>query len=137
MIRLFYSRQFLAFLAVGTSAATLHWLARLILNIWLPFSWAVAMAYGVGLLVAFLLNSFYVFPLSNKPKPLQARDFIFVNLAFFPVVWLIATQINIWLQDSGFVQYSKEVAHAIAISVPMVATFLFYKFYAFREDHYG
>lgn len=137
MIKHFFTRQFLAFLVVGTSAAALHWLARLLLSVWLPFSWAVTMAYVVGIVVAFLLNSYYVFPLSNKPRYQQARDFIFINLAFFPVVWLIATQTNTWLNAIGFNAYSKELAHAIAISVPTVATFLIYKFFAFREDNYG
>ena len=62
MIKLFVSKQFLGFLAVGGLAALLHWLARLLLSVWLPFSWAVIIAYAIGMAVAFLLNSIFVFP---------------------------------------------------------------------------
>lgn len=87
--------------------------------------------------IAFLLNSFFVFPQTGKPRRAQARDFILVNLAFFPVVWLGSLQINGWLTDFGMHNHNEELAHAIAIPLPMVATFLIYKFYAFGEKAHG
>ncbi len=136
MIKYFFTRQFLGFLAVGGLAALLHWLARILLSVWLPFSVALIIAYGVGMAVAFLLNSFYVFPNSEKSRRSQIRDFILVNLAFFPVVWLTSIQINHWLKAYGVVLYTEEIAHALAISVPMLVTFLIYKFVAFKEKDY-
>lgn len=133
MIRHFFTAQFVGFLAVGTSAAAVNWLARLVLNIWMPFSWAVAIAYGVGMLVAFLLNSFFVFPRSVRPRSAQARDFVLTNLAFAPLVWAVAIQANAGLQLLGMHKNSEEVAHALALTVPTLATFLIYKFVAFRE----
>lgn len=136
MIKYFLTRQFLEFLAVGGLAALLHWLVRLFLSIWLPFSWAVIIAYAVGIIVAFLLNSFFVFPKSEKARHTQARDFILVNLSFFPLVWLVSVQVNDWLKTIGIMKHSEEMSHAIAISLPMLATFLIYKFFAFREKSY-
>lgn len=138
MIRHFFTRQFLGFVAVGGTAALLHWLARIVLSLWLPFSLAVVLAYVVGMLVAFLLNSFFVFQRSTRPRALQARDFIIINLASFPLVWFAALQINSGLQalgplhDAG-ARYTEALAHAIAISLPMLATFLIYKFHAFKD----
>ena len=132
MIRHFLSRQFLGFLAVGGLAALLHWLSRLLLSTWMPFAWAVAMAYGVGMTVAFLLNSVFVFPDSVKPRAAQARDFVLVNLAFFPLVWAVSIYVNAGLKTLGMTNHSEELAHAIAISMPLLATFLLYKFVAFK-----
>ena len=93
MIRYFLTKQFLGFLVVGGLAALLHWLARILLSVWLPFSTAVIIAYIVGMVVAFLLNSFFVFPKSQKARHAQARDFVWINLSFFPVVWFFSLQI--------------------------------------------
>ena len=136
MIKYFLTKQFLGFLAVGGLAALLNWLARLFLSVWLPFSWAVIIAYIVGMLVAFLLNSIFIFPKSEKTRHAQARDFVLVNLSFFPLVWLASVQVNIWLKTIGMVSHSEELAHAIAISLPMLATFLIYKFFAFKEKRH-
>jgi putative flippase GtrA len=136
VIKYFFTKQFLGFLAVGGGAAFLHWLARLLLSVWLPFSWAVIVAYGIGMLVAFLLNSFFVFPKSKRSKVLQARDFVLVNLSFLPLVWLASMQVNSWLKTLGMMQHSEELAHAIAIAIPMLATFLIYKFFTFKEKGY-
>lgn len=133
MIKYFLTRQFLKFLAVGGTAAVLNWTTRLILSIWLSFSWAVILAYAFGMAFAFLLNSFFVFPKSKKLRHRQARDFVIVNLSFTPIVWLAAVQIDAMLRDFGMTLYSEELAHALAISLPVLASFLMYKFFAFDE----
>ncbi len=137
MLRHFVSRQFAGFLFAGGCAALLHWLARIALSLFMPYSWAVVFAYGVGMGVAFLLNSYFVFPASDKPVPKQARDFLVINVAFFPVVWAASMQLNRFLIDAGVDRYTEEIAHALAISIPVLATFLLYKFFAFREKYYG
>jgi putative flippase GtrA len=133
LIKHFFTKQFVGFLFVGMAAAFLHWLARLLLSIWLPFSSAVVIAYAVGMTVAFILNRIYIFPISDKAKSAQVRDFILVNLSFFPVVWYFSLKINNWLNALDIGIYSESLAHAIAISLPMFLTFLIYKFLTFRE----
>jgi len=137
MLKVFMSRQFAGFLLVGGLAALLHWLARILLSLLMSYSWAVVLAYVVGMTVAFILNSIYVFPASDKPVPKQARDFFIINIAFFPIVWLVSLQLNKTLISVGVDSYSEEIAHAVAISFPVLATFLLYKFVAFREKYYG
>lgn len=137
MIRHFLSAQFLRFLAVGGAAAFLHWLARILLSQWLSFAWAVALAYGVGMAVAFVLNRMFVFPLSSKPAHQQLRDFVLVNLGFFPVVWGSSLAIEAALRHFGMHLYTQALAHAISIAIPMLATFLMYKFVAFKEVDHG
>lgn len=136
MIRYFFTRQFLGYLAVGGVAALLHWLARVAVSLWLPFTWAVVAAYAVGMAVAFALNSLYVFNRSDKARHKQARDFVIVNLSFFPVVWLASLWLNDFLLRLGMLGHTEELAHAVAVAIPMVATFLIYKFFAFRDTRY-
>lgn len=137
MVKYFFTWQFLRFLAVGGLAALMNWLSRLVLSLWLSFPLAVVVAYGIGMLVAFLLNSYFVFPKSVRARHEQARDFVLVNLLFFPVVWFAAIKINNYLVSIGFIKFSHELAHAIAIALPMMATFLMYKFVAFKEKQHG
>ncbi len=133
MLKHFLSRQFLGFIAVGGLAALLHWLSRIILSHWMSFSVAVVFAYMIGMAVAFTMNAVYVFPGSNKPKRKQAQDFIIVNLSFLPVVWVISIGLERIFHSMGIVEYAQALAHAVAISVPMFATFLIYKFFAFKD----
>lgn len=137
MLKYFLSRQFVGFLLVGGLAAFLHWLARLLFSFVMAYGWAVFFAYGIGMGVAFAMNSRYVFPTSDKPVSKQARDFLAINLAFLPVVWTASVFLNQYLAEHGFARYSEEFAHAIAITLPIMATFLLYKFFAFREKYYG
>lgn len=132
MIGHFLSRQFLLFLMVGGLAAFLHWLARIALSHWFSFSVAVVLAYCVGMAVAFSLNALFVFPSSDKPRHLQARDFVLVNLAFLPVVWGVSVLIERPVAEWG-VPYPQAVAHGIAVVLPTLLTFLIYKFFAFKE----
>lgn len=132
-IRPVLSRQFLGFVGVGLTAALLHWLARILLGIWIVFPVAVVLAYGVGIASAFVLNRMFVFPNSSRPLGEQIRSFVFINLAFFPVVWIAAMALDRYaLPFVGVVRYREAIAHAIAISIPMLATFLFYKYVTFR-----
>ena len=133
MIKHFASTQFLLFLFVGAVAATLQWIARYLLSIWLSFPLAVAFAYFIGIAVAFDLNRRYVFPSSTRPVRKQARDFVMVNLMFFPVVWGASILIRRFLIEIGVVLYVDGIAHGMAIAIPAFMTFLIYKFIAFGE----
>jgi putative flippase GtrA len=137
MIKHFLTKQFFRFVIVGGLAAFLHWASRILLSNWMSFSWALVVSYCIGIIVAFVLNSYYIFPQSVKPKAKQARDFIFTNICFFPVVWVSALLFNTVLQSLGFVSYTEAIAHAIAVGLPMFATFLIYKFFAFKETQSG
>lgn len=95
----------------------------------------MAIAYIIGMAVAFVLNAIYVFPNSDKSRAPQARDFAIVNLAFFPVVWTFSILIEKFLRDLGLHTHSGNLAHGLAIPIPMLATFLIYKFFAFKENH--
>ena len=137
MIRHFFTKQFLEFVAVGGLAAFLHWLSRIILSNWMSFSSAVIFAYAIGMAVAFMLNSFFVFPKSEKPKHKQAQGFVIVNLAFLPIVWTASMVFEPIFRSLGLVSYSQSAAHGLAVAIPTFFTFLIYKFFAFKDLEYG
>jgi putative flippase GtrA len=131
MIRHFLSAQFLRFLAVGATAAAVNWLARIILSLWLPFAATVALAYAAGIAVAFLLNLRFVFPQADRPRHLLLRDFIAVNALSFPLVWLTAVVLLALFTHAGWTWHAAEIAHAIALALPVLAVFLVYKLRVF------
>ncbi|MEI7445494.1 MAG: GtrA family protein [Burkholderiales bacterium] len=133
MIRHLLTAQFAVFLLVGGTAAAANWLARLVLSTWLAFGWAVVAAYAIGMLSAFLLNRRFVFPRSTRPVALQARDFVLINVVSFPVVWLAAIGLDAGLRALGMPRFTQELAHAVAVALPAVVSFLLYKFVAFRD----
>lgn len=131
MIKHFLSAQFLLFLMVGTSAAALNWITRLALSTWVSFPIAVLLAYAVGMAAAFGLNKRFVFPSSPRPVLQQAKVFISVNLAFLPVVWGASILFKDLLDKMGVVKFSEGIAHGLALTIPVLITFLVYKFIAF------
>jgi putative flippase GtrA len=133
MLKHFVTLQFILFLFVGTTSAFLNWLARFFLNFWLSFPLAVMIAYGIGLTCAFILNRLLVFKYVNRPMANQIRDFVLVNLAFFPVVVFSALIMNRILQLWVFSFNTENIAHAMALAMPMIFTFLIYKFFTFRS----
>lgn len=134
MIRHFFTLQFVWFLGVGGLAALLHWTSRVILSLWMPFPVAVFIAYGFGMTFAFILNRIFIFPNSNRLIRKQVRDFVLTNIAFLPVVWLASIQMNYWLLSMGMTKFTEEISHAFAIALPMMATFLIYKFFTFKTE---
>ena len=125
--------QFIAFIIVGVVAASVNWLSRYAMAPWVAFYLAVPLAYCIGMATAFVLNRLIVFPRSDVPVDVQARRFIVINLSFVPLVWGGALAFVIILEKLELQNYVEEIAHALSLALPMLATFLLYKFFAFRE----
>lgn len=135
MIKHFFSMQFLTFVGVGVTAALANWCTRYILSYELDYSLSVVLAYLLGISVAFLLNRQFVFPGSSRPVAAQAREFLLVNIAFLPVVWLAALAMRRLFIRTGLETIAEGLAHAISLAVPALATFLIYKFFTFGKLH--
>jgi len=126
------TRQFVCFVGVGISAMLLHWLARIILSMWLPFSIAVIIAYFFGIVIAYELNKKFVFFVQDVSAR-YFKNFALVNLAFLPIVWLMSISINVVLIDYGIDYHTEKISHGIAICIPPFLTFLIYKFKVFNN----
>lgn len=137
LAELLLTRQFGLFLVAGGLAAVIHWGSRIVLNEFMDFRIALVIAYAIGIASAFWLNKWFVFPESGRELTSEIRYFVFFNVAAFPLVWgasvFLAEHV---MPRSGFTWHPREVAHAIAIALPLVVNFFLHKFVTFRpEEH--
>jgi putative flippase GtrA len=129
----FFSQQFLRFVMVGGIAAVLHWLSRIALNMFMSYAWAVALAYPVGIAVAFVLNRQYVFPHSERPPEAELFYFFLINIAAFPVVWAAAYVLGEWVLSRWLPSHTAfALAHGFAILLPVFVNFVLHKYVTFR-----
>lgn len=131
---IYFSSQFLLFLLCSGTALVLNFLSRIVLSVFIPYGAAVLVAYGIGMLTAFLLSKRYVFPHSSNPLRREVTLFVTINLAWLPVIWLA----SIWLGDHVLPHFMNEplahaLAHGISITLPALINFAFHKFLTFRE----
>lgn len=130
----FFSKQFLAFLAVGGFAALVNFISRIGYNFWLNYEWSVFVAYLTGMLTAYALSRYLVFGASNRNKASELYRFTLVNIIAVIQVWGIsvglARYIFPWLQ---FEVYPYEIAHLIGLGVPIFTSFLGHKYFSFKQ----
>ncbi len=127
-------REFFRFLAAGLIAAIVNVATRALLAPWLPFAIAIVPAYVCGMITAFVLNRLFVFHFaSHGHAAAQALRFTLVNLLGLAQVWAVGILLA---KDAlpalhwGF--HPDTVAHAIAVAVPMVTSYLGHRWFSFR-----
>lgn len=134
-VREFANFQFGLFLVVGATAAICNWVARVWFSTWLSFVLAVCIAYGVGLVVAFFLNCWLVFPQSAKPWSHKAGYFLLWNLFTFPLVvaisWLLRWHV---LPAIGIERWVEGIAHALGLAFPTFLSFMVHKYFTFGRQ---
>lgn len=133
LIRPLLSRQFGLFIFAGSMAALIHWCSRIAFNQYMDFRVALVFAYAVGIAIAFLLNKLLVFPESGRELRGEIQYFVLFNIAAFPLVWGASVFLAEYaMPTAGFSWHPREIAHAIAISLPLVLNFYLHKFVTFR-----
>lgn len=132
------SRQFLLFLLVGGTAAAAQWLSRFAFGAVMPYAAAVACAYGVGMVVAFLLNRRFVFPAAGPDLRRQFLRFVAVNALAFVLVWAVAMVIgDILLPRYMDKAVAHAVGHGIGIMSPVVLSYVLHKRFTFKQRDAG
>jgi putative flippase GtrA len=127
------NRQFVYFVLTGGLAACVNFVSRILLNVWLPYSFAIIVAYLFGMVTAFMLNKLLVFRDTNNALHHQIFWFCIVNLA--AVLQTLAVSLllaDIAFPKLGFYWYPETVAHGIGVLVPVVTSFLGHKHLTFR-----
>lgn len=130
----YWNGVFAKFLVAGGLAALANFAARPVLEPAVGFAPAVALAYLVGVAVAFTLNRIFVFPASGKPIRTEMAWFFVFNALAFPVV----IGCSVLLRAFVFGPYLKPalaeaVAHGCAILVPVVFNFAAHRLVTFRS----
>lgn len=127
------TRQLLLFLVSGGIAAALNWGSRFLFSLWMGFEWAVACAYGVGMLTAFVLMRTFAFEGRGKPALPQAGRFAVVNAAALAQTWIVSVVLARWaLPAVGVTTHAEAIGHLIGVLFPVFTSYIAHRKYTFR-----
>ena len=126
-------KQFVLFLLCGGIAASLNWGSRFLFSMFFGFKVAVALAYVVGMLTAFILMKSFVFQVQQKPLASQVSKFLAVNI----LALLQTLGVSVLLAEHAFpalgvVENAEAAAHLIGVLVPVVTSYFGHKFLTFK-----
>ena len=128
------SRQFTTFLATGAIAALVNVISRVGFSKFLHFELSVLMAYGVGMITAYVLARKFVFLQSRTSVSRSFAAFALVNLFAVLQTWLVSVGLRNWLLPLlGIVVMSELIAHSIGVAVPVLSSYFGHKHISFRQ----
>lgn len=134
MIHEFFSRQFVAFLITGGTAAAINFGSRIVYNQWVTFSTAVILAYLTGMVTAFVLAKVFIFKQSQQNILHSVLFFCIVNVFAVTQTWVISMVLVYYLLPYlGITAYVQELAHAVGIVVPVFTSYIGHKHWSFRD----
>jgi putative flippase GtrA len=126
------SRTFLLFLLTGGLAAAVNWTSRIIYSLWMPYSYAIVVAYLTGMVTAFVLAKMFVFTTSTQSTMRSAIFFTLVNVAAALQTWAVSLFLAYYLLPAiGVTSYVKEIAHLFGVGVPVITSYFGHKKYSF------
>jgi putative flippase GtrA len=122
------------FLAAGGVAAAANWGSRFVFSRWMPFEAAVVLAYGVGMITAFVLMRAFVFAAHTRPALPQAGRFAVVNLAAVLQTLVVSVLLARWALPAMGVEHNAEaIGHLGGVLFPVVTSYFGHRFYTFRS----
>lgn len=132
---LFFSRQFLTFLATGGTAAAVNFSSRFAYNVFVPFPAAVALAYLSGMITGFVLAKIFVFRRASRPVAHSALLFGVVNLLAFSQTFIVSLVLAYEVLPAlGVEHHVKALANLVGIVIPVFSSFVGHKYVTFRES---
>jgi putative flippase GtrA len=120
------------FLLAGGTAAIANVLVRIVLSTFFPFEFAVALAYLVGLAIAFSLSRRYVFESSGRPILSEVARFTCVNVVSLSLVVLVSSVLLRFVFRSQS-DASALISHLIALSATAFTSYFLHKHYTFKS----
>jgi putative flippase GtrA len=127
------SSRFVRFLLTGGFAALVNLGSRHLLNQYMSFEAAVAVAYLFGVVTAYSLARLFVFERSGHAIATEFRRFVVVNIISLAVVWSVSVGLALYLFPYlGFQWHAEAVAHFIGVASPTVIAYFAHKHYTFR-----
>jgi putative flippase GtrA len=127
-------REFLLFLITGGVAALVNVVSRVGFSQVLRFELAVLLAYGVGMLTAYVLARKFVFLQSRTSVRRSFAAFALVNLFAVLQTWLVSVGLRNWLLPVlGIVVLRDLIAHGIGVVVPVLSSYFGHKHISFRQ----
>ena len=125
--------RFVRFLLTGGCAALVNLGSRYVLNLFISFETAVAVAYLVGMVTAYVLARIFVFDKSGVAVATEFRRFVVVNLLSLAIVWVVSVGLAFTVFPAvDFRWHAEDVAHLIGVLSPSVVAYFAHKHYTFR-----
>jgi len=127
-------REFRLFLITGGVAALVKVVSRVGFSQVLRFELAVLLAYGVGMLTAYVLARKFVFLQSRTSVRSSLAAFALVNLFAVLQTWLVSVGLRNWLLPMlGIVVLRDLIAHGVGVVVPVLSSYFGHKHISFRQ----
>jgi putative flippase GtrA len=119
------------FLLLGGVAARANLVARYFLDVVMPFEGAVVLAYGVGMIVGFVIFRKTLFRDVTTYRRMITR-FIWVNLFGAALAWAVSSVMaRQVLPAIGWTFRPFEVAHLCGVAAPAIRSYFLHKHYTF------
>jgi putative flippase GtrA len=132
-IKYFFSKEFLKFVFVGGVAAILNFVSRFFFSLYLSYAFAITASYGIGIIIAFILNKIFVFKKKGETH-VQVFWFIVVNIiAYIQILFIALLFRSILFPIVHFYFYPEAVAHFIGLASTTITSYLLHKFLTFRN----
>lgn len=126
--------RFLSFLTTGGLAAICNLGSRVLLSRMVRYEIAVAVAYLIGMCIAFVLARSFVFEESSRAWHVQLTRFATVNFFAFMQVWLVSVGLaRLFFPWLSFQWHPEMVAHLIGVSSPVLLSYYAHKHFSFRS----
>ena len=129
------NNRIVRFLVMGVTAAIVNLVSRLVLNWWMPFEVAVAIAYVIGMFTAYILSRVFVFDTSGRSVRSEFGRFAIVNAFALLLVWGISVGLARFAFPAiGFTWHVDTIAHIIGVGSPVLTSYFAYKHFVFRTS---
>lgn len=127
-------QEFLRFVGVGAFAALVNWLSRMALSTIMPLSYAIVVAYLIGMTIAYLLNRRYVFRSTDSGRAAEYGRFALVNVVALAQVWAVTMALVHYVFPAiDFTWRAEAVAHLIGVASPIFTSYLGHRYFSFRN----
>jgi putative flippase GtrA len=130
--------ELLRFVLSGGAAAAANVVSRILFSQVMPYSPAIILAYGVGMLTAYLLMRRFVFASSGRHTQDEASRFILVNAVAAAQVWAVSMLLARWLLPAlGWSWQAETLAHMAGVGSTVLTSYVLHKRFTFRPRNDG
>ena len=127
------TERFFRFAITGGAAAVVNVFSRFGLSHVMRFEFAVALAYLIGMVVAFLLACRFVFPTQHISLGGAFTRFASVNMLSLAQVWLVSVGLAVLLFPRiGFHWHPETTAHIVGVASPVIISYYAHKHFSFK-----
>jgi putative flippase GtrA len=130
--------ELLRFVLSGGAAAAANVASRILFSQVMPYSPAIILAYGVGMLTAYLLMRRFVFAASGRRPRDEAWRFILVNAVAAAQVWAVSMLLARWLLPAlGWSWQAETLAHMVGVGSTVLTSYVLHRSFTFRPRQGG